>query len=111
MEPEKPIQPQQEPEEEPSPPQPIPAKKTWALGTALGLLVATGGAIFALVSATAGATRGGTRSCKLEWEQREHEVAQAIEREHSADVEVSARLKADNERSERGMSADVDLND
>jgi hypothetical protein len=79
MEPHEPIGSPDDEKPELAPPQPIrPNNNLPSLGTALGVLMATGGAVFMLVSAGVGATRGGTRSFKLKWEQRQHEVADAI---------------------------------
>jgi len=98
MEPQEPIERPEEQEVEPTPPQPIQTKRGWSIGSmTLGLLVATGGTILMLMSATAGATRGATRHCKLKWQEREREVAEAILSENAAVIDQQSN---ENTRSE-----------
>ena len=93
MESQEPIERPDDKEVEPAPPQPIQTKRGWSIGSiTLGLLVATGGTLLMLMSASAGATRGATRHCKLKWQERQREVAEAIARE---DQQSSENMPSD----------------
>ena len=60
-------------------PKPALFKPLWPMVTGLiGTAVVAGGSFFGLVRARPTATLGGTRTCRLKWEERQREIQQAV---------------------------------
>ncbi len=88
MESEEPILPPEDESDilgEPMPPQPVkPSASRSFFGTAVGLTAATG-AVLLILASTARPTMGSTRSCKLQWQERQQQVDQQIAAENAAE--------------------------
>jgi hypothetical protein len=75
------LPPEQEPENSELEPEPRREATPWISPGVLGWLAVAGGATFLAISATSQRTMGATRSMKLEWQQRQAVIEQAVRAE------------------------------